>query len=639
MLHCHAMLTLKNLSLRRGPRALFENVNLTLFAGYKVGITGANGSGKSSLLALIRGELHQDAGDFSLPPNLVIAHVAQETPATERIAIDYVMDGDEELRRVEHQLAEAEAANEGTRQATLHARLEVIDAYTARARAARLLRGLGFAPGQEEQKVETFSGGWRMRLNLARALMCRSDLLLLDEPTNHLDLDAVIWLQEWLGVYPGTLLLISHDRDFLDDVADHIAHIEQNGIQLYSGNYSAFEIRRAEQLAGQQAARVRQQREIDHVQSFVTRFRAQATKARQAQSRLKALARMTLIAPAHVDSPFHFEFRQPKKLPAPLLRLTAISAGYADRKILSGVTLGLSPGDRIGLLGPNGAGKSTLVKVLAGTLPILAGERLPAQDLRIGYFAQHQLEQLQTTLSPLEHLRQLDPAAGEKDLRGFLGGFGFTGDMALQPVAPFSGGEKARLVLALLIYQNPNLLLLDEPTNHLDLEMRHALTLALQDYAGALVVVSHDRHLLRSVTDELLLVIDGQAQPFDGDLQDYRAWLLERRSDSALSGGKKEAPHSATARKDQRRLDADRRARLQPLRTELAKLETALDRTSADMTRVETQLADPSLYLEAQKPRLKELLKEQTRLKQSLVATEDAWIALSEQLAVAEQEA
>ena len=631
------MLTLKNLSLRRGPRALFENVNLTLFPGYKVGITGANGCGKSSLLALIRRELQPDAGDFSLPSNLVIAHVAQETPATERIAIDYVMDGDEELRRIQNQLSEAEAANEGTRQATLHARLEVIDAYTARARAARLLRGLGFAPGQEDQSVATFSGGWRMRLNLARALMCRSDLLLLDEPTNHLDLDAVIWLQEWLGHYPGTLLLISHDRDFLDDVADHIAHIEHNGIQLYSGNYSAFEIRRAEQLAGLQAARVRQQREIDHVQSFISRFRAQATKARQAQSRLKALARMAIIAPAHVDSPFDFEFRQPKKLPAPLLQLTGVSAGYAGKKILAGVTLGLSPGDRIGLLGPNGAGKSTLVKVLAGTLPVQDGQRLPAQDLRIGYFAQHQLEQLQPTHSPVEHLRQLDPAAGEKDLRGFLGGFGFTGDMALQPVAPFSGGEKARLVLALLVYQNPNLLLLDEPTNHLDLEMRHALTLALQDYSGALVVVSHDRHLLRSVADELLLVIDGQVLPFDGDLLDYRTWLLERRNDSAASNSKKEAPHSATARKDQRRLDADRRARLQPLRAELARHEADLDRLSAEIVALETRLAHPDLYLDSGKARLKELLREQVHLKQALTAAEAAWLEVGEKLAQAEQ--
>ncbi len=637
MLHCRAMLTLKNLSLRRGARVLLENVNLTLFPGYKVGITGANGCGKSSLLALIRGELHQDAGDFSLSPSLVIAHVAQETPTTDRIAIDYVMDGDEELRRIQQQLADAEAANDGTRQATLHARLDVIDAYTARARAARLLRGLGFAPGQEERAVETFSGGWRMRLNLARALMCRSDLLLLDEPTNHLDLDAVIWLQEWLGNYPGTLLLISHDRDFLDDVADHIAHIENNGMQLYSGNYSAFEIRRAEQLAGQQAARARQQREIEHVQSFVNRFRAQATKARQAQSRLKALARMRVIAPAHVDSPFHFEFRQPKKLPAPLLRLIDVGAGYADRKILDHVTLDLSPGDRIGLLGANGAGKSTLVKILAGTLPILNGERLAAQDLRIGYFAQHQLEQLQPTHSPLDHLRQLDPAAGEKDLRGFIGGFGFTGDMALQPVAPFSGGEKARLVLAMLVYQNPNLLLLDEPTNHLDLEMRHALTLALQDYAGALVVVSHDRHLLRNVTDELLLVMDGKAQAFDGDLQDYRAWLLERRNDGAASNDRKEAPHSATARKDQRRQDADRRARLQPLRAQLARHEAELDRLSAAIAAVESQLAQPDLYLDTQKSRLKELLREQTQLKQALAAAETAWLDIGEQLAEAEQ--
>jgi ATP-binding cassette subfamily F protein 3 len=467
--------------------------------------------------------------------------------------------------------------------------------------------------------------------------MCRSDILLLDEPTNHLDLDAVIWLQEWLGLYPGSLLLISHDRDFLDDVADHIVHIENNGMQLYNGNYSAFETRRAEQLAGQQAARVRQQREIDHVQSFVTRFRAQATKARQAQSRLKALARMAVIAPAHVDSPFHFAFRQPKKLPAPLLRLTDVSAGYAGRKIIAGVTLSLSPGDRIGLLGPNGAGKSTLVKVLAGLLPIQDGERLPAQDLRIGYFAQHQLEQLHPAHSPLEHLRQLDPAAGEKDLRGFLGGFGFTGDMALQPVAPFSGGEKARLVLALLVYQDPNLLLLDEPTNHLDLEMRHALTLALQDYTGALVVVSHDRHLLRSVTDELLLVIEGQTQPFDGDLSDYRAWLLERRNDTTAASGKKDAPHSATARKDQRRLEADRRARLQPLRSAMARHEADLDRLSAELAALESQLTQPGIYLDSEKTRLKALLLQQASIKQALSAAETAWLEVGEKLAEAEQ--
>jgi ATP-binding cassette subfamily F protein 3 len=631
------MLTLKNLSLRRGPRLLFENANLTIHAGQKVGITGANGSGKSSLLALVRGQLHADTGDLSLPANLVLAHVAQETPAVERGAIDYVMDGDEELRTVERELAAAEAANDGTRQATLHARLDVIDAYSARARAARLMHGLGFLPGQEDNPVTSFSGGWRMRLNLARALMCRSDLLLLDEPTNHLDLDAVLWLQDWLATYPGTLLLISHDRDFLDEVADHIAHIEHQGIQLYRGNYSAFEVRRAEQLAAQQASRARQLREVAHVQDFVNRFRAKASKARQAQSRLKALARMQTIAPAHVDSPFNFAFRPPLKLPAPLLSLEGVAAGYGGTPILEGVTRSFSPGDRIGLLGANGAGKSTLVKLLAGTLEPLSGRRTPAQDLRIGYFAQHQLEQLMPEDSALAHLRRLDPGAAEKDLRGFLGGFGFTGDMALQPVAPYSGGEKARLVLALVIYQQPNLLLLDEPTNHLDLEMRHALTLALQDYPGALVVVSHDRHLLRSVADELLLVMDGGVHAFDGDLQDYRTWLLSRRAESDGRAPKNDASHSAAARKDQRRLEAERRSRLQPLRAELRTLEKQLDKLSAEKSALEARLADPALYQDAEKNRLKALLLDQARVKQALGTAEDAWLQLSETLADAER--
>ena len=638
MLHCRAMLVLKNISLRRGPRLLFENVGLAVFSGHKVGITGANGCGKSSLLALIRGELQADSGDFSLPANTVIAHVAQETPATDRPAIDYVLDGDEELRRVQAQLLQAESANDGTRQATLHARLEAIDAYTARARGARLMHGLGFSPGQDELPVQNFSGGWRMRLNLARALMCRSDLLLLDEPTNHLDLDAVIWLQDWLRAYAGTLLLISHDRDFLDEIADHILHIEPHSVQLHTGNYSAFELRRAEHLAAQHAARARQQREIAHVQSFITRFRAKASKARQAQSRIKALARMQSIAPAHVDSPFDFAFGIPKKLPAPLLRLEDAAAGYDATAVVAHLNLSLSPGDRIGLLGPNGAGKSTLVKLLAGTQPLLAGQRLAAQDLRIGYFAQHQLEQLRTEDSPLAHLQRLDPAAAEKDLRVFLGGFGFTGDMALQAVAPFSGGEKARLVLALLVYQQPNLLLLDEPTNHLDLDMRHALTLALQDYPGALVVVSHDRHLLRTVTDDLLLVMAGRVESFDGDLEDYRLWLLDRRRDDNTPTSKSAVIHSAAARKDQRRQDADRRARLQPLQAQLRNLESALDKLSAEKKTLEAALADPTLYQDADKARLKNLLQKQTRLKQALTSTEEEWLAVSEKMVAAEQE-
>ena len=504
------MLRFSRVALRRGPRLLFSEVDFIIHAGHKVGVVGGNGSGKSSLFALIRNELHADEGEFDMPAGLSLAHVAQETPATERPAIDYVMDGDTELRAVEVALRDAERAGDGHAQAEVQAQLEHIGGYQARARAARLMHGLGFAPDQDERPVASFSGGWRMRLNLAQALMCRSDLLLLDEPTNHLDLDAVIWLEDWLRGYPGTLLLISHDRDFLDRVIDRIAHLDQGSITLYSGNYSAFERIRAERLANQAAAYEKQQREVAHIHAYVERFRAKATKARQAQSRLKALARMELIAPAHVDSPFHFEFAEPAALPNPLLRLDGASAGYGELPVVAELNFSLSPGERIGLLGPNGAGKSTLMKLIAGGLAPMAGRRETADRLAIGYFAQHQLEQLDPGASALLHLRRIDPKASEQQMRDFLGGFDFRGDRVVEPVAPFSGGEKARLVLALIVWQRPNLLLLDEPTNHLDLEMRHALNLALQGYGGAVLLVSHDRHLLRSVADRLLLVDGGR---------------------------------------------------------------------------------------------------------------------------------
>ncbi len=625
------MLNFSDLSLRRGARLLFEHVTFTIHAGQKVGLTGANGCGKSSLFALLRGQLHADSGDVSLPPNLVIAHVAQETPAVNVAAIDYVMDGDTELRQLEQELLGAEAADDGQRQGELHARLDAIGGYTARARAARLMHGLGFRNEQEEQPVTAFSGGWRMRLNLAQALMCRSDLLLLDEPTNHLDLDAVMWLQEWLKQYRGTLLLISHDRDFLDDITDHIAHVEQQAITLYTGNYSDFERMRAERLANQQSAYEKQQREIRHIQSFVDRFRAQATKARQAQSRIKALERMERISAAHVDSPFHFSFRQPHKLPTPLLGLDRVAAGYGDTPIIEGVKLILQPGDRIGLLGHNGAGKSTLIKLIAGELAPLAGELTPAQDLRIGYFAQHQLEVLDPQASPVQHLQRLDPKASEQELRDYIGGFGFNNDMALSPVAPFSGGEKARLVLAMLVYQRPNLLLLDEPTNHLDLEMRHALAMALQEYEGALVVVSHDRHLLRSVTDNLLLVDSGRVSEFDGDLEDYRRWLGEQqREESTRETGTGE--NSAAARKERKRLEAEQRLRRQPLRKELTSLENKLDTLQEKKGELERQLADPEIYSEAKKDELKGLLQEKRKLDQALAETEERWLELSEEM-------
>ncbi|WP_221066675.1 ATP-binding cassette domain-containing protein [Methylomagnum ishizawai] len=626
------MINFKAVALRRGQRLLFENASFTIHKGEKVGITGANGAGKSSLFGLLLDTLHPETGEFSMPPGLEIAHVAQETPASPSTALDYVMDGDRELRQIEAELGRAEAVGDGVALAHAHGRFETVGGYDAPARAAKLLNGLGFAPGDERRAVSEFSGGWRMRLNVAQALMCRSDVLLLDEPTNHLDLDAVIWLQDWLVAYPGTLLLISHDRDFLDDLTDHILHIEHQGLTLYTGNYSAFETRRAEILAQQQSSYERQQREIAHVRSFVDRFRAQATKARQVQSRLKALSRMELIAQAQVDSPFEFAFLTPEKLPSPLLKLDDAAGGYGEKTIFSGAKLTVNPGDRIGLLGPNGAGKSTLVKLLAGELPLLAGKRLAAQDLKIGYFAQHQLEQLRPEHSALWHLQKLDPKATEKDLRNFLGGFGFRGDQALDPIAPFSGGEKSRLALALLIYQRPNLLLLDEPTNHLDLNARDALSLALQDYRGALIVVSHDRYLLRTVADDLWLVADGGMDVFSGDLEDYRLWLSARRN--ARDSAKPAAP----SRKDQRKSDADRRKALRPLRLALEKAEAAMEQLAARKQALETRLADPELYLAEAKARLQAVLLEKAGVEKSLEEAEVAWLEAGEALEAAEAE-
>jgi ATP-binding cassette subfamily F protein 3 len=629
------MIGFKSLALRRGTRLLFEDVNLTIYAGQKVGVTGANGAGKSSLFGLFLGTLHPDQGELSLPPKLVIAHVAQEVAADSRPAIEHVLDGDGEYRAILTELEHEAEGADGMRHAELHGRFEAIGGYEARARAGRLMNGLGFAPGDESRAVAEFSGGWRMRLNLAQALMCRSDLLLLDEPTNHLDLDAVIWLQDWLAAYPGTLLLISHDRDFLDEITGQIIHIENQTVTLYPGNYTAFETRRAELLAQRQAAFEKQQREIAHIRSYVDRFRAQATKARQAQSRLKALARMELISKAHADSPFDFDFLPPPKMPRPLLRFDEVAVGYGERPVLEDVSLTLSPGDRIGLLGANGAGKSTLIKSLAGVLPLRGGQRIDAQDLRLGYFAQHQIEQLTMDESPLWHLQRLDPKAAEKELRGFLGGFDFQGDAALSSIAPFSGGEKARLALALLIYQRPNLLLLDEPTNHLDLEMRYALSRALQDFEGALVVVSHDRYLLRTVADDFWLVADGRAGRFDGDLEDYRKLLGERRA--ALAGSAEDAKPAAPSRKDQRRQDAGRRQQLRPFQQALAKAEAALERLSQARAGIEAGLADPAIYEPANKARLQALLLDKARLGRELEEAEAAWLEAGEALEEAEK--
>jgi len=605
------LITLRNLSLQRGTKILFNQTNITIHAGQKIGFIGANGCGKSSLFALLRQQLHQDEGDIELPPKLTIAHVAQETPAVSTPAIEYVLDGDQKLRQIEADLVAAQQAGDGMREASLHAQFEAIDGYTARTRAAQLLHGLGFTV--TEKPVNQFSGGWRMRLNLAQALMCRSDLLLLDEPTNHLDLDAVLWFEQWLKRYPGTLLLISHDREFLDNVIENIAHIEQQQINLYTGNYQAFERQRATKLALQQATYQKQQREVAHIQSFIDRFRYKATKAKQAQSRLKALARMENIAPAHVDSRFHFNFLPPLKTPNQLINLDKISVGYAETPILEKVTLRITAGSRLGLLGPNGAGKSTLIKLLAGQLKHQQGECSLGDGLQIGYFAQHQLEQLCGEETPLQHLQHLDAKATEQSLRDFLGGFGFIGDTALAPVAPFSGGEKARLALALLIWQRPNVLLLDEPTNHLDLEMRHALSLALQDYAGALIIVSHDRHLLRTTTDQLLLVAEGRVKAFEGDLADYRQWLLERRT---------QTPKKKSSEKQ--------RLQRRTLQNRLKKLEKDLDKFTAEKAAVEALLADPNIYDD--KKKVTEYIRQQATLIEQLEHTEEMWLETTEAL-------
>lgn len=630
------MLQFDDVTLRRGPRLLFEHATFQIHPGQRVGLTGANGCGKSSLFSLILGELSADAGSVGYPSDWVIAHLAQETPAAAQPAIEFVLDGDTGLRTLQKRLEVAEHRGDGTQIAHLHADLEHIHGYQADARAGQLMAGLGFLPGDEQRLVEDFSGGWRMRLNLARTLMCRSDLLLLDEPSNHLDLDAVIWLENWLCRYRGTLLLISHDREFLDQTCEQILHVEQRRATLYQGNYSRFEQRRADQLATQQAGYARQQREIERMQLFIDRFRAKATKARQAQSRLKALERMVRIAPAHIDSPFHFAFEAPTKNPRPLLVLDNCSAGYGDRTVLDGVGIELNPGDRIGLLGPNGAGKSTLIKLIAGALAPAGGIRHEAQHLQVGYFAQHQLDQLQPAHSPVEHLRQLDPNITDQAARDYLGGFGFIGDKALEPVAPFSGGEKSRLALSLLVYRRPNLLLLDEPTNHLDLEMRQALATALQSFDGAMVIVSHDRHLLRVTCDRFLLVLDRRVEAYTESIDAYPLWLAARRQNSS-----DERRHAANApagdeRRARKRAEAERRKALHPLRQKVRTAEAQMEALHAKCQSLEQQLADPKLYAESSSSDLKDLMQRKAAADRDFAEAEEAWLAAAEALEQAE---
>jgi len=637
------MIQIQDLSLHRGAQQLLAHTTLTLHAGWKVGIVGANGVGKSSLFKLLLGQLQPDAGELKLPGTLRIAHMAQEVGTTDRSALDYVVDGDHRLRAVQAELQQAEASHQAERIGELHAALDAMDGYSAESRAHLLLAGLGFAPDDATRPVNSFSGGWRIRLNLAQALMCPSDLLLLDEPTNHLDLDATIWLEQWLRQYPGTLLLISHDRDFLDNVVGHIVHQAQQALTLYKGNYTAFERLRAEKLSQQQAAFEKQQARVEQIEQFVRRFKAKASKAKQAQSRLKELERMEQIAPAHVDSPFSFRFDTSDKLSSPLLTLHEADLGYPERTILRQQSLTLLPGTRIGLLGANGAGKSTLIKTLVGDLPLVAGDRHEGEHLRIGYFAQHQLEALDMQASPLLHLQRISPDASDQELRNFLGSFGFNGDDALDPVGRFSGGEKARVALALIAWQQPNLLLLDEPTNHLDLEVRLALTLALQGFEGALILVSHDRHLLRNTVDQFLLVDDGRIEEFNGDLEDYHRWLAQQRREEQSRDreeSRAEGPRSLSAaeRKELKRVQAEQRAKLRPLRQAVAKLEQRMEQLQTQQAEVETALADTGLYEDARKAELKDWLQRQTDISRELDTVEADWLEQQEALEVLESE-
>jgi ATP-binding cassette subfamily F protein 3 len=613
------LIRLSQVTLIRGTKPLLEGADVSLNPGERVGLIGANGSGKSSLFALLRGELHADKGEVDFPAHWRISHVAQETPALDRPAVEYAIDGDVALRSLEKSLQEAEQANDGLKIGELYAQLADADAYTARPRAERLLTGLGFRQEELERPVSSFSGGWRMRLNLAQALMCPSELLLLDEPTNHLDLDAILWLEEWLKRYRGTLIVISHDRDFLDGVVTHVVHIDQKKLRRYAGDYSSFEVQRAQNLVLAQSQIEKQQRERAHLQSFIDRFKAKATKARQAQSRMKMLARMEDLAPLHVAAPFSFEFREPLRAPNPLLVLEDVQAGYGVkgnvRVVLEGINLSLQSDQRIGLLGVNGAGKSTLIKTIAGTLPPLSGVSTFNKGVEIGYFAQHQVEMLRDDQSPLWHLMKISGNVREQELRNFLGGFNFPGDMATGPIEHFSGGEKARLALALIVWQRPNLLLLDEPTNHLDLETREALAVALAQFEGTLVLVSHDRHLLRATTDQFMIVADGRLQPFDGDLEDYREWLLTEKMEVAEP---KPLPQPKPP------VEKKRVANRKPIESRIKRLEEQMAKLNAKKAALEGQLADPAVYQDG--ARLQPLLADQAYLAKELETLEAEWL-------------
>lgn len=622
------MIILKDISLRRGVKVLLQDANVTIQPGQRLALIGANGCGKSSLFAMLMGELGADQGEIDGMNNLRLSHMAQEVMATDLPAGEYVLRGDSQLAQLRDELERLEASEDFSAAAKIHGVLESIDGYSAERRVERLLQGLGFADGATKRPVTDFSGGWRIRLNLARALMTPSDMLLLDEPTNHLDLDATIWLQQWLKQYPGTLVMISHDRDFIDATCQRILHIEHQQLNAYTGNYSDFELQRAERLANQQATYEKQQRRVGEINDFVRRFRYKATKAKQAQSRLKELERMEKVAPAHIDSPFDFSFPPPLRSSDPLLSLSLANLGYKDTCILSKVDIQLRPGSRCGLLGKNGAGKSTLLKSLIGDLPLLAGERVTGEHCSIGYFDQQQLEMLDLHASPVLHLQRLSPTAREQDILNFLGGFNFRGDAATSEIAPFSGGEKARLALAMVVWQRPNLLVLDEPTNHLDLEMRHAMEVALQAYEGAVILVSHDRHMLRNTVDELLLVHDGVVEEYRDDLEAYEKWIIS----SYKSPDRQGATESDTSRKEKRQQAAANRDRRRPLQRLIEKTERQMSKVETELHTVQALLADSDLYSKTRKDELADLLKREGQFKTQSDELEEAWLEQQDEL-------
>jgi ATP-binding cassette subfamily F protein 3 len=628
------MLQVTDISLKRGSQQLFEHLSCTVHPGHKVGVVGRNGAGKSTLFELIQRRLQPDDGDVVVPANWQIAHMAQQFEVTDRPALDYVVDGHRALRRVERKLATAQASGDDLAVATLHTEYADLDGHEAASRAGEILHGLGFTGSDFERPFKDFSGGMRIRLNLAQALMAPADLLLLDEPTNHLDLETTLWLESWLIRYPGTLLIIAHDRAFLDGVCEHIVHLDGGQAQTYRGNYSSFERQRAEALAHREAAYTRQQTQIRHMRSFVDRFRAKATKARQAQSRLKALERMEAVAPVHAESPYRFSFTNPEQMSYPLLSLEGVSIGYDGKPVIAGFTTSLLPGARIGILGANGAGKSTLLKCLVGTLAPLDGELIRGRHSKVGYFAQHQLESLDASVSALATLSEAADGAREQWCRDYLGGWGFVGDMVVRPIRTLSGGEKARLVLALIALENPAILVLDEPTNHLDLEMREALAIALQDYTGALLLVSHDRSLLRRTVDEFWLVEGGAVETFAGDLDAYAASRRELTTTtrSARAAARTSASTSAVTRKAERQAAAVKRQAEKPLRDKVAKLEVDLEKLTARLKAVESRLADPEIYRSLPAAELDELLAEAGRLRKKMDATEQSWVAACEEL-------